>query len=239
MPYSILYYVFGKKIYYQYGLLNDCHRLCIEDGVEYGWRVETLEDLARCSLLSGEKQAARKILKLLQHTTFHGKWADNMQQLLDHPKQMAENSDMGPITHMLHYTNLVGSDGGNVENYVMNVLAGQNADDPYFQEQAVLATLWLKDQPKFWQRFFHYARLRPTEQLPVLFQEAAYLFGTLENRPDLSRMPFDKSVVQTYNAFVKEAQKYNGQNVEVGRSALKPFFGNTYFYEYYYGLRPN
>ena len=239
LPYSILYYVFGKKIYYQYGLLNDCHRLCIEDGVEYGWRVETLEDLARCSLLSGEKQAARKILKLLQHTTFHGKWADNMQQLLDHPKQMAENSDMGPITHMLHYTNLVGSDGGDVENYVMNVLAGQNADDPYFQEQAVLATLWLKDQPKFWQRFFHYARLRPTEQLPVLFQEAAYLFGTLENRPDLSRMPFDKSVVQTYNAFVKEAQKYNGQNVEVGRSALKPFFGNTYFYEYYYGLRPN
>ena len=239
LPYSILYYVFGKKIYYQYGLLNDCHRLCIEDGVEYGWRVETLEDLARCSLLSGEKQAARKILKMLQHTTFHGKWADNMQQLLDHPKQIAENSEMGFITHMLHYNNLVGSDGGNVENYVMNVLAGQNADDPYFQEQAVLATLWLRDQPKFWQRFFHYARLRPTEQLPTVFQEAAYLFGALENRPDLNRMPFDQSVVKTYNAFMKEAQKYNGQTAEVGRSALLPFFGNTYFYEYYYGLRPN
>ena len=239
LPYSILYYVFGKKIYYQYGLLNDCHRMCMEDGVEYGWRVETLEDLARCSLLCGEKQAAQKILKMLKHTLFHDQWADNVQQLLDHPKQIAENSEMGPITHMLHYNNSIGADNGDVERYVMNVLAAQNADDVEFQGQAVLATLWLRDQPKFWQRFFHYARLRPTEQLPTVFQEAAYLFGALENRPDLNRMPFDKSVKQTYNAFMKEAPKYEGQSANIARSALKPFFGSTYFYEYYYGLRPN
>lgn len=239
LPYSILYYVFGKKIYYQYGLLNDCHRMSIEDGVEYGWRVETLEDLARCSLLSGEKQGARKILKLLKHTLFHGQWAETMQQLLDNPKQIAENSETGPISHMLHYMNSVGADSGNVESYVMNVLAAQNADDVVFQGQSILATLWLRDQPKFWQRFFHYARLRPTEQMPHIFQEAAYLFGKLENRPDLERMPFDKSVKQTYNAFMKEAPKYEGQSANVARSALKPFFGNTYFYEYYYGYRPN
>ena len=239
LPYNILYYVFGKKIYYQYGLLNDCHRMSIEDGVEYGWRVETLEDLARCSLLSGEKQGARKILKLLKHTLFHGQWAETMQQLLDNPKQIAENSETGPISHMLHYMNSVGADSGNVESYVMNVLAAQNADDVTFQGQSILATLWLRDQPKFWQRFFHYARLRPTEQMPHIFQEAAYLFGKLENRPDLERMPFDKSVKQTYNAFMKEAPKYDGQSANVARSALKPFFGNTYFYEYYYGYRPN
>ena len=239
LPYSILYYVFGKKIYYQYGLLNDCHRMSIEDGVEYGWRVETLEDLARCSLLSGEKQGARKILKMLKHTLFHGQWAETMQQLLDNPKQIAENSETGPISHMLHYMNSVGADSGDVESYVMNVLAAQNADDVVFQGQSILATLWLRDQPKFWQRFFHYARLKPTEQMPHIFQEAAYLFGKLENRPDLERMPFDKSVKQTYNAFMKEAPKYDGQSANVARSALKPFFGNTYFYEYYYGYRPN
>ena len=75
--------------------------------------------------------------------------------------------------------------------------------------------------------------------MPHIFQEAAYLFGKLENRPDLERMPFDKSVKQTYNAFMKEAPKYDGQSANVARSALKPFFGNTYFYEYYYGYRPN
>ena len=66
---SMLYHIFGRMIYYQYGLLNDCHRICLEDGVEYGWRVELLEYMARCSLLNGETQAAKKCLNLLPSLT--------------------------------------------------------------------------------------------------------------------------------------------------------------------------
>ena len=238
LPYSVLYYVFGRTVYYQYGLLNDCHRLCIENGVEYGWHVETLKDLARCSLLSGERQATRKILKMLKHTMFHDQWSETMQQLLDHPKQIAENSETGPILHMLHYTNSLGADNGDIERYVMNVLAVQNAEDVEFQGQAVLATLWLRDQPKFWQRFGQYARLLRGEPVPYLFQEAVYLFGKLGSRGDVDKLPFDKSIKKTYNAFMKEAAKYDGQP-ELGRAALRPIYGNTYFYEYYYGFRPN
>lgn len=237
LPYNMLYYVFGRQIYYQYGLLNDCHRLCLEDGVEYGWHVETLEYLARCSMLSGDTQAARKILKKLQHTLFHGKWAEEMLQLLNHPKLMTEDREMGPITHLLHYDNALGSDDGNVEKYIMEQLARQDSDDPYFQEQAVLATLWLRDQQRFWKRFGQYARQHPRGPMPQIFQEAAFLFGNLENRPDLNKLPFDTNVIKTYNSFMKEAMKYDGMSPKAGRAALSPFYGNTYFYEYYFGVR--
>ena len=60
------------------------------------------------------------------------------------------------------------------------------------------------------------------------------LFGKMENIPDIDKYPFDKSVKQTYAAFMKEAAKYDNQSAENGRTALWPFFGHTYFYEYFY-----
>ena len=238
IPVSMLYHVFGRLIYYQYGLLNDCHRLCMEEGVERGWHVELQKYMARCSMLYGEKQAARKVLNLLRRTMYHDKWAEEMLQLLDNPKQMAESRELGPVIRMLHYPNSLGSDNGDVEKYVLNVLSNCDADDPYFQEQALLAALMKRDSKLFFPRFTRYARLlRKGQPMPLIFQQAAYLFGTLENKPDLDKFPFDKSVKTTYNAFMREAVKYDNQPVQVGRLALYPFFGSTYFYDYYYGVR--
>ena len=235
LPLNMVYHVFGRMLYYQYGLLNDCHRICLEEGVEYGWRIELLEYMSRCSLLSGEPQAAQKTLNMLHHTLYHGKWADAMQQLIDHPEQIAEARETGSITRMMHYNNALGGDGGNVEKYIMSLLASQDSDDPYFQEQAVLGALWMMNPPEFWKRFFHYARLLPKgSPMPRIFQEGAYLFGKLANSPDLNRFPFDKSVIKTYNAFMKESKKYDSQPENVGRAALYPFYGNTYYYEYYF-----
>ena len=234
LPVSIFYHVFGRMIYYQYGMLNDCHRLCMEEGVEFGWRVETQEYLARCSLLSGETQAARKALNLLRHTLYHGTWADTMQQLVDHPEQIAEAHETGPVSHMLHYSNALGGDSGKIEEYVMGQLAVQDSEDPYFQEQAVLATLWLGNSRQFWPRFFHYAHQHPQGPMPRVFQEAAYLFGKLDNRPDIAKMPFDQSVKTSFDAFMKAAKQYDNQPAEIGRAALYPFYGSTYFFEYYF-----
>lgn len=235
LPLNMVYHVIGRMIYYHYGLLNDCHRICLEDGVEYGWRVELLEYMARCSLLCGETQAAQKALDLLRHTTFQDKWADAMQQLVDNPKQIADARETGLITHMMHYSNALGGDGGNVERYVMTQLASQDSDDPFFQQQAVVGALWMMNPQIFWKRINHYTRLlKKSDPMPRIFQEGAYLFGKMANMPNIEKYPFDKSVKKTYHAFMKEAKKYDNQPANIGRSALYPFYGNTYYYEYYF-----
>ena len=236
VPYDMLNIVFSRTIYYQYGLLNDCHRKCLEDGVEYGWTIETLQYMARCYILSGEKQAAQKILNQLRHTKYYVEWADSMQQLLDNPKLIAENREMGPITHMLQYSDALGLDQANTEKYVMTLLAYQDSDDPYFQEQAVLAAMWKRNPNLFWARFNHYAHMFPKGPIPRVFQEAAILFGNMGNRPNanVNMLPFDKGVIEKYTAFVKEGKKYDRQQAKIGRDALKPFFGDTYYFYYYF-----
>ena len=69
--------------------------------------------------------------------------------------------------------------------------------------------------------------------MPRYYQEAAYLYGKLQGREDLDRMPFDKSVKESFGRFMQFAPKYNDTDVEVAREALYPAFGQTYYYDYY------
>ena len=233
-PFPILLsQIIGRMIYYHYGLPNECHRVCLEEGVENGWRTEILQYMARCALMNGEQQAARKFLQLLRQTMFYGKWADNMQPLLRDRRLLEQAAETGPVSHMMHYANTLGSDNGYTEQYVMGLLAAQDSDDKLFQEQALLATLWKKDAQLFWPRFIGYARQHPHDRIPRYYQEAAYLFGTLENHPNLSKIPFSDGIKQSFQAFVEAMKRCDGLPMEEARKRLYPVFGSTYYYEYY------
>ena len=67
--------VVGYSMYYNYGLANYCHRWCLEQGVEFGFRAEYLKYLMRCALVNGDHQEARKYASLLKHTRYHKAWA--------------------------------------------------------------------------------------------------------------------------------------------------------------------
>ena len=234
VPYDMLSVAFSKTIFYQYGLLNDTHRRCMEDGVEYGWTVENLHYLARCSILRGERPAAQKALDLLRHTMFYGERADSLQQLLGNPKKINRDPEMGAIIYMLQYKDALGMDEGKPERYLMNVLAYQDSYNFYFQEQAVLAALQKRNPGLFWARYNRYRQLRRNSAMPRIFQEAACLFSMTGKGPNPAQLSIDKGLKDSYAAFVRESKKYDKQQAIVGRTALHPFFGNTYFFYYYF-----
>ncbi len=222
----------GNMIYYHYGMLNDSHHMCVEAGVEYGWRVEHLKYMARCSLLSKEVNAMYKYTGLLKHTLFHGQWAENLEKLQLQPQLKQEDRETGPILHMLQYPDIIGSDHGYAEKYVMNHLAQMDSDDPYFQEQCLLATLWAKNSRMFWPRFATYLDQHPNEPVPRYYMEAAYLYSvTQQSAP--AEVPVDNSIKKSYQMFMDLLPQYDGMDIEVVRSALHPMFGDTYFFEYF------
>ena len=230
---SMMQVVGGTLLYYQYGLLNYCNRMCMEMGVEFDWRPEYIKYMAKCAILEGDWQVARKYLGILRHTLFFDGWARQMEALVGHPEAIAKDAGMEPITHMLHYENQLTSDHGLIEEFLMQQLAYSNdTSDPYFQEQALLASLWLKDPRVFWARFADYIQLHPGTEMPIHYQEAAYLFGRLDGRR-LSNVPFDQRVKDSYASFMQVAPKYEDQDIEVVRNALYPIFGTTYYYDYY------
>ena len=224
----------GQLIYYQYGMLNYCNRLCIEMGVEFGFRTEDYQWLVNCALLENDQPLARKYINILKQTIFYKDWAEHAEALLGHPELIAKDPGLEPITHMLHYKNMLGGDSGYIEDFLMRELVVSTyIDDPIFQEQTLLATLWTKDIKQFWYHFKDYVRLHPNGPMPRYFQEAAYLYGKIEERTDLDRLPFDKGIKDTFERFMNAAVKYNNKEVKEGRKGLYPFFGETYYYDYY------
>ena len=226
--------VIGKFIYYNYGLLNHCHRMCMEEGVEYGWRAEHYKYMTRCALLDGEDQVARKYINLLKQTRYFREWAEQQEKLIGKPKtELAKLPEYGFIVHMMHYENRFGSDSGSPEKFLMSMLSSNYSNDPVFQEQSLAAALWMKDINLFWRHFMNYARSHVKDPMPRIYQEAAYLYGHLENQVDISHMPFDQNVKENYDAMMQAVQQSNASSEEQLRPLLYLKFGHTFYYEYF------
>ena len=215
-------------------MTNFSIRYSTEMGVEYDWRAEYYKNLTRCTLLNGEWQAARKYISQLKQTTFHREWAMEMEQLAGHPEKIARHPELGPITHMMHYENQLYADQGNVERCLMVNLSRPNeTEDPFFQEQSLLATLWTADASSFWHHLDRYLQLHPGQPVPVHYQEAAWLFSKLENRQLPENLTIDSSVKEKYARFDQTMGQFDGQDIEDVRKAAEPLFGDSYFYQYY------
>lgn len=225
--------VVGRSIYYNYGMINYCYRWCLEDGVEFGWRVEYLKYLTRCALVNGEDRVARKYIELLKHTRYHAEWAEKYERFLGHSKELRAEKEFDQIFHLMQSDDILGSDNTLVEKFLMTQFTVTKSDDKLYREQALLAALWMKDIQTFWPRFFDYATSHPGEHMPIHYQEAAYLYGHLEKGVDISRMPFDEGVKKTYDDFMAYAQQCAGMSEERMRDLFYPRFGHTFYYEYF------
>ena len=230
-----MFNVAGRVMLYQYGAMNECHRVCMEEGVEYGWNVEQLKDMARCAIFNKEAQAARKFLDILRQTSYYGGWADHMEALLHDPQQLAKDKETGPVNHMMHYTDKLDAVEGYVEKTLMNNLAEQDADDLYFQEQAVLAAMWTRNPDLFWPRFDHYVKLNGEDNMPPrIFQEAAWLFANMQGQEGLDEWVLEPGVKESLNAFMKQLQQFKKSPSPSLRNYILNYFGSTYYFEFFF-----
>ena len=230
-----MFNVAGRMMLYQYGVMNECHRICMEEGVEYGWNVEQLRDLARTAMFNKEKQTARKFLDILRQTTYYGGWADHMESLLNDPQALAKDVETGPVSRMMHYTDRLDAVEGKVENALMTTLAEHDADDIYFQEQAVLAAMWTRNPDLFWPRFDHYVQLNGEENMPPrIFQEAAWLFANMQGQEGLDEWSLEPGVQENFSGFMRLLQQYKQAPSPSNRKYIYDYYGKTYYFEFFF-----
>jgi len=225
--------VVGRCIYFNYGQLNFCYRWCLEDGVEFGWRVEYLKYLVRCGLANGDNRVVRKYLALLKHTRYHREWAEHYERFLNDRKTLLADKEFSQMMHLTKTEDMLASDNSLVEHFLMNQFIINNSTDSVYKEQALISALWMKDIPTFWPRFFAYAQIHTRDHMPTHYQEAAYLYGQLEKTVDVSRMPFDEQVKRDYAEFMAMAQRCQGMSNDQMRELFYPRFGHTFYFEYF------
>ncbi len=226
-------------IYYQYGKFNFATRWAIENGVEFGFKVNDLKILARCALLTGEMEVADKYISLLEQTTFHTNEAAMLRELYRHPERIAgEEQFKIPAELHRHDTNTLDSDNGLCEIYLLHNFSNtMNIDSKLLQEVTLNYAMISKNIQLFWPRFFQYATLHQNEPMPIHYQEAAFLYGTLEKNSFINGMPFDRKQIEIrYLYFQNTVQGHlrRGLTEEQTGELVKAEFGDTFWWFYFF-----
>lgn len=240
----------GKMLYYNYGKLNFCYRWCMEDGVEFGWRVEQLKYMALCAMLKGEDAVAHKYFNLLKKTRYHKEWAEKYEPFIGHQDKMREDTELSPITYLKEFGDRLDADNTLVELYLLQTFANGRGADPVYQECTLMCSLIMKDIDLFWPRFAEYCNRHAKEEgfyVPRYYQEAAYLYCQLEpqkesvmwpgmsNAEAMKRLPFDQGVIDRYQSFMQ----FNSRpdiaplSEQEKARAFKPLYSNTFYYFYF------
>ena len=226
----------GKMLYLNYGLPNYCYRWCMEDGVEYGWRVDYLKLMAKCSIINEEFAAAQKYLNMLKRTLFHKKWALRYEGYIRNPRLIIEDPELFPIIAMLNHDNYLSGDNAQVERFLITHLASSESNDPLQQEQTLVAAMQTRNPEIFWLRFYQYTELHKNNRVPTLYQQAACLFGGLDDRVDASQMPFDKQVVESCRTFMDAFKQYRDQGMSMDQIGQLMYdrFHTTYYFDFFF-----
>ena len=229
---------FGPLAYMKYARVNFATRWCMENGVEFGFSNDIYKVLTQCALISGEQKLAQKYIDVLKKTKYHREWAEHFEPMVKDPSLVAKSTELGFQKELYnHYSNVLDSDEGLVEMYLINYFSHtQNKDSKTLQNVTLDFAMLAKDIQLFWPRFFLYATLHNGETMPILYQEAAFLYGQLEHDVDISRMPFDQDLVQRYQAFQQASQSMLNQGMQpeqVGE-AMKANYGNTFWWFYFF-----
>lgn len=227
----------GKMAYYQYGRFNFCYRWCVEDAVEYGWKVEYLKHAIRSLTASGQYKTARRYVDILKRTLFHASWAEDYEKILDNPKLVDKTPELAFARQMFCYSNTLDVDDGFAEGYLLSHMTSNLYVDPtpYSTEASLMHALIRKDTQLFWNTFVAYLdNHKQMLRIPTHYQEALLLFAQIDKRADISKFKFDKKVDKRFRDFTSRISKYRGVKEADMAPHFKDDFGDTYWYFYFF-----
>ncbi len=227
----------GKMIYYQYGRFNFCYRWCVENAVEYGWKVEYLKHAIRSLIGSGQYKTARRYVDILKLTLFHSSWAEYYEKILDNPKLVDKTPELIFPRQMFCYANTLDIDDGFVEAYMLNHMSSNLFvnPSPNSTEASLMHALVRKDTQLFWNTMVNYlSNHKQMMRIPLHYQEALLLYAQIDKRADISKFKFDKKVERRFRDFTSRISKYRGKPEAEIAPYFKDDFGDTYWYFYFF-----
>ena len=226
----------GKMLYFQYGIPNYCFRWCMEDGVEYGWCVENMKLMVKCFIANKEMDAAQKYISLLKKTLFHRKWALKYEQYIHKPQLVMHDEELLPVLQLLGDENYLSGDNAMEERFLIEHFAGSESENPFLQELSLMAAMQMHDPQLFWLRFNAYMQSHDSERVPRVIQQAACLFGEMDDKLDTSKMPLDKEVVESCRAFMETYKQHLSQGLTAKyiKPLMRARFENTYYFDFFF-----
>lgn len=231
----------GKMAYYQYGKFNFCYRWCVEDAVEYGWRIEYLKHAVRSMLLAGEHRLAERYINILKHTLFYSDWASEMEGYMKNLESILRNRDFFMPLSMTCYDDFLDVDESYVEAFLTKNLTNMTDKmSKVYVEAALASALTRKDAKTFWSFLNYYINEFQPNALPRHYQEAVLLFLNVDKgrTVQVPQAFIDKFISvgtdSKMKKFMQLVSQHKGKTEEQMAPYFKDAFGDTYFYFYFF-----
>lgn len=227
----------GDLIYFNYGETIFAIRRAMERCMHYGYSHYTLRLLAKCAIVNGEKENARRYLRLLSHSTFQKKWCEEMCRFVENDRLLPSSEHFRlPLKLYNEGSELVGTDDSYVELTILKKWMYTLTNDPEAQEVALGAAMIMRDRQCFWSQVQQFYNITPTGLFPTHVQEAMLLevYELGMQGVNLSFVKFDQRVLQRFNDFRARLKQYSSQGMnekQIG-AMLRPEFGDTYMWDY-------
>jgi len=225
----------GQQLYLNWGIPNYCHRWCVETAVEYGWSYETLKNISMAAMASGEWKTASMYLNILTKTMFYRKWAKEQLAMCANAETVAQAEPYRSILPLMKFENSMTNDEAKIEKFMLNHFTVYHPDNasPEYDRAALFWAARSQDIHQFWLFLYHYVNSNSFKTIPKHYQEAIYLYNNLEATSGLD-IPVDKSVSQSYKAFMDFVKTHPVNNLRDSWETYYPRFGNTFYYYYYF-----
>ncbi|SHE39123.1 DUF6057 family protein [Dysgonomonas macrotermitis] len=213
------------EVYYHLGFLNTSMRYAFEAMEalpDYKKSSRAMLRIAEINLLNGEYKVAEKYLKILQHTLFYSKQAEQMLECLGNEQKINANPQWSLLKKYRMKDDFLFSE--NEKDQMLGLLFVNNQSNKMAFEYLIAYTLLTKDLDHFVQ-YFPLGKNLGYKEIPAHYQEAL-LFYWINTGHDVSSLPWsiDPAVVQNYINFAKALA--SGANV----NALSGGFSQTYWY---------
>lgn len=233
----------GPLIYMHHGMMNFAHRWCVENSVEYGLNVASLKVLVQVSLVTGDYGAARKYIDMLSRTMYYADWAERYRPALSNHKLVATYPELKKCSELYKYMQQEAcTDESLCEKFIINYYANMHDPaTPYVREVALVYAMMSKDIQTFWPQYLAYMASHKGREVPIIYQQAAYMYGCLEPQsapnPAQYGITFDKEkVIDRYNAFMQNVQQLGSTGMDEQAIAENTMaeYGNTFWWVYYF-----
>ena len=231
----------GKMAYYQYGKFNFCYRWCVEDAVEYGWRIEYLKHAVRSMMLAGEHRLAQRYIDILKRTLFYSDWAYEMERFVQNPETVTRNREFAMPLSMTCYDDFLDVDESYVEAYLTkNMTNASEKMSRVYVEAAIASALTRKDSKAFWAFLNYYVNELKANALPKHYQEAVLLFLNVDKgrTVQVPKAFLDKFISVGTNTKLNKFMQLVSQHKGKTEAEMAPYFEkdfkDTYFYFYFF-----
>ena len=226
----------GRTLYLNYGIPGLAHRWCMEETGELGWSNSTLKYLAMTAISLGNYQLAQKYLGKLDRTLFYRKWAREQIRLCQNPELVATTAPYDQIIPLMCYQDRLQDDINGPESFLSRHFSFESPQKstPLYDRVALFFSMKTFDSTLFWTRFFMYLESNNPAKICRYYQEAAYLHSITGQRDLLDALPFDKTTIDLYNAFISKAVKQGDISRDDAHRLFPANLRHTYFYYYFY-----